>query len=151
MAERTDFHVRADKQKMDKAKELSGLSNREIFELGCQIAIEQNQNILDTEILELNELTERVNELTDSIKSRLKDKEVPTRPSMGTDDEEELKRNIIPFDLFKEIVEYYMKDFNITDINDLNSKHKEIFQFVLINIAHYQMSLEDLNNLYNSE
>lgn len=81
----------------------------------------------------------------------MKDKEVPKKPSMGIDDEEELKRNIMPFDLFKEIVLYYMEDFNLTDINDLNSKNKEIFQFVLINLAHYNMKLEDLNNLYNTE
>lgn len=76
--------------------------------------IEQHRNILDSEIIELNELTERIGELTESIKERLKDKEVPTRPSMDVDsDENEMKRNILPFDLFKEMVLYYMDDFDI--------------------------------------
>ena len=81
----------------DKAQELSGLSNREIFELGCQAAIEQNQNVLDAEITELNDCIDRANELTASIRSRLKDKEVPTKPSDSTEnDEEEMRRNHLP-------------------------------------------------------
>ena len=143
------------KAKADKAKELSGLTNRELYELGCQIAIEQNRNVLDTEILELHDAMDKVNELTASIRSRLKDKEVPTRPSDNADnEEEELRRNILPLDLFKEMVLYYMDDFDITDLQELSSKNKEIFRFVLINLAHYEMSMEDVNQLYaniNSE
>ena len=137
------------------AKELSGLTNRELYELGCQIAIEQNRNVLDTEILELHDAMDKVNELTASIRSRLKDKEVPTRPSDNAEnEEEELRRNILPLDLFKEMVLYYMDDFDITDLQDLGSKNKEIFRFVLINLAHYEMSMEDVNQIYadiNSE
>ena len=49
---------------------------------------------------------------------------------------------------------YYMDDFDITDLQELSSKNKEIFRFVLINLAHYEMSMEDVNQLYadiNSE
>lgn len=155
MRPKVDFHIKADKAKADKAKELSGLTNRELYELGCQIAIEQNRNVLDTEILELHDAMDKVNELTASIRSRLKDKEVPTRPSDNADnEEEELRRNILPLDLFKEMVLYYMDDFDITDLQELSSKNKEIFRFVLINLAHYEMSMEDVNQLYtdiNSE
>lgn len=149
MAEKKDFHVVADKEMGMKAKELSGLTNREIFELGCQVAIEQNVNVLDTEILELNDLMDRVEELTQCIRSRLRDKEVPTRPSTDSDnDDEEMRRNYIPLDLFKEMVFYYMDDFGIDDLQDLNSKNKEIFRFVLINLAHHKMSMDDMNELY---
>ena len=93
MKPKVDFHIKADKAKADMAKELSGLTNRELYELGCQIAIEQNRNVLDTQILELHEAMDKVNELTASIKSRLKDKEVPTRPSDDAEtDDEELKK-----------------------------------------------------------
>ena len=154
MAEKKDFHIIADSQMASKAKELSGLTHRQLFELGCQAAIEQNRNILDTEILELNDAMDRINELTASIRSRLKDKEVPTRPSDDDNDPEELRRNILPLDLFKEMVLYYMDDFDITDLQELGSKNKEIFRFVLINLAHYEITMEELNQLYadmNSE
>lgn len=154
MSERVDFHVRADKAKADKAKELTGLSNREIYEFGCAMLIEQNRNILDAEILELHDAMDRVNELTASIRSRLKDKEVPTKPSDDENDPEELRRNILPLDLFKEMVLYYMDDFDITNLEDLGSKNKEIFRFVLINLANHDLNMEDINSLYediNSE
>jgi len=154
MSERVDFHVRADKAKADKAKELTGLSNREIYEFGCAMLIEQNRNILDAEILELHDAMDRVNELTASIRSHLKDKEVPTSPSDNENDPEDLRRNILPLDLFKEMVLYYMDDFDINNIEELGSKNKEIFRFVLINLAHYEMNMEDINKLYadiNSE
>ena len=154
VAEKKDFHIIADSKMASKAKELSGLTHRQLFELGCQAAIEQNRNILDTEILELNDAMDRVNELTASIRSRLKDKEVPTKPSDDDNDPEELRRNILPLDLFKEMVLYYMDDFDITDLQELSSKNKEIFRFVLINLAHYEITMEELNELYkdmNSE
>ena len=84
MGEKQDFHIKADKGMAVRAKELSGMTNRELYELGCQVAIEQNRNILDAEILELNDCIDRANELTASIRSRLKDKEVPTKPSDST-------------------------------------------------------------------
>ena len=154
MKEKQDFHIKADKAMSVKAKELSGLSNRELYELGCKVAIEQNRNVLDTEILELHDARDKVNELTKSIRSRLKDKEVPTKPSDDENDPDELKRNILPLDLFKEMVLYYMDDFDITDLQELGSKNKEIFRFVLINLAHYEITMEELNELYkdmNSE
>ncbi|MBR0059722.1 MAG: hypothetical protein IJP99_10370 [Methanobrevibacter sp.] len=154
MKEKQDFHIKADKAMSVKAKELSGLSNRELYELGCKVAIEQNRNVLDTEILELHDARDKVNELTKSIRSRLKDKEVPTKPSDDENDPDELKRNILPLDLFKEMVLYYMDDFDITDLQELGSKNKEIFRFVLINLAHYEITMEELNQLYadmNSE
>ena len=154
MKEKQDFHIKADKAMSVKAKELSGLSNRELYELGCKVAIEQNRNVLDTEILELHDALDKVNELTKSIRSRLKDKEVPTKPSDDENDPDELKRNILPLDLFKEMVLYYMDDFDITDLQELGSKNKEIFRFVLINLAHYEITMEELNQLYadmNSE
>ncbi len=83
----------------------------------------------------LHDAINTVNELTESIKCKLKDKEVPTEPSPGNNDEKEIKRNIIPLELFKEIVLYYMEDYNITNIKDLNIKNREIFRFVLINSA----------------
>ena len=97
---------------------------------------------------------DRVNELTASIRSRLKDKEVPTKPSDDENDPEELRRNILPLDLFKEMVLYYMDDFDITNLEDLGSKNKEIFRFVLINLANHDLNMEDINSLYediNSE
>ena len=154
MKEKQDFHIKADKAMSVKAKELSGLSNRELYELGCKVAIEQNRNVLDTEILELHDARDKVNELTKSIRSRLKDKEVPTKPSDDENNPDELKRNILPLDLFKEMVLYYMDDFDITDLQELGSKNKEIFRFVLINLAHYEITMEELNQLYadmNSE
>ena len=154
MKEKQDFHIKADKAMSVKAKELSGLSNRELYELGCKIAIEQNRNVLDTEIMELHDARDKVDELTKSIRSRLKDKEVPTRPSDDENDPDELKRNILPLDLFKEMVLYYMDDFDITDLQELGSKNKEIFRFVLINLAHYEITMEELNQSYadiNSE
>ena len=154
MVQKKDFHIIADSQMASKAKELSGLSHRQLFELGCQAAIEQNRNILDAEILELNDAMDRVNELTASIRSRLKDKEVPTKPSDDDNDPEELRRNILPLDLFKEMLFYYMDDFDITKLQDLGSKNKEIFRFVLINIAHYNLSMDEINEEYaelNSE
>ena len=154
MKEKQDFHIKADKAMSVKAKELSGLSNRELYELGCKVAIEQNRNVLDTEIMELHDARDKVDELTKSIRSRLKDKEVPTKPSDDENDPDELKRNILPLDLFKEMVLYYMDDFDITDLQELGSKNKEIFRFVLINLAHYEITMEELNQLYadmNSE
>lgn len=154
MKEKQDFHIKADKAMSVKAKELSGLSNRELYELGCKVAIEQNRNVLDTEILELHDARDKVDELTKSIRSRLKDKEVPTKPSDDENDPDELKRNILPLDLFKEMVLYYMDDFDITDLQELGSKNKEIFRFVLINLAHYEITMEELNQSYadiNSE
>ena len=154
MVQKKDFHIIADSQMASKAKELSGLSHRQLFELGCQAAIEQNRNILDAEILELNDAMDRVNELTASIRSRLKDKEVPTKPSDDDNDPEELRRNILPLDLFKEMLFYYMDDFDITELQDLSGKNKEIFRFVLINIAHYNLSMDEINEEYaelNSE
>ncbi|MCQ2971901.1 MAG: hypothetical protein MJ209_01180 [archaeon] len=150
MAEKQDFHICADKKMSMKAKELSGLTNRQIYELGCQCIIDQNKNKLDAEILELHESMERVNELTASIISKLKDKDVPTKPSDDKNDETELKRNILPLDLFKEMVLYYMDDFNITDLQDLGSKNKELFRFVLINLAHYNLNIDDINKLYGN-
>ena len=149
MAEKKDFHIIADSQMASKAKELSGLTHRQLFELGCQAAIEQNRNILDTEILELNDAMDRINELTASIRSRLKDKEVPTKPSDDDNDPEELRRNILPLDLFKEMLFYYMDDFDITELQDLSGKNKEIFRFVLINIAHYNLSMDEINEEYS--
>ena len=149
MVQKKDFHIIADSQMASKAKELSGLSHRQLFELGCQAAIEQNRNILDAEILELNDAMDRVNELTASIRLRLKDKEVPTKPSDDDNDPEELRRNILPLDLFKEMLFYYMDDFDITKLQDLGSKNKEIFRFVLINIAHYNLSMDEINEEYS--
>ena len=150
MSEKQDFHIKADKDMAIRAKELSGLTNRELYELGCQVAIEQNRNILDAEILELNDCIDRVNELTASIRSRLKDKEVPTKPSdIASTNEEEMRRNHLPLDLFKEIALYYMDDYDITDLQELSGKNKEVFRFVLINIAHHDMTMEDINELYN--
>ena len=155
MKPKVDFHIKADKAKADMAKELSGLTNRELYELGCQIAIEQNRNVLDTEILELHDAMDKVNELTKSIRLRLKDKEVPTRPSdFAEDDDDELRRNHLPLDLFKEIVLYYMDDYDITDLQEFGNKNKEIFRFVLMNLSHHEMSINDVNELYkeiNSE
>lgn len=155
MGEQKDFHIKADKDMVLRAKELSGMTHRELYELGCQVAIEQNRNILDAEILELNDCIDRANELTASIKSRLKDKEVPTKPSdYASDDEEELRRNHLPLELFKEMVFYYMDDFGITDLEELSYKNKEIFRFVLMNISHHKLQMEDLNEEYkelNSE
>lgn len=149
MVQKKDFHIIADSQMASKAKELSGLSHRQLFELGCQAAIEQNRNILDAEILELNDAMDRVNELTASIRLRLKDKEVPTKPSDDDNDPEELRRNILPLDLFKEMLFYYMDDFDITELQDLSGKNKEIFRFVLINIAHYNLSMDEINEEYS--
>ena len=149
MVQKKDFHIIADSQMASKAKELSGLSHRQLFELGCQAAIEQNRNILDAEILGLNDAMDRVNELTASIRSRLKDKEVPTKPSDDDNDPEELRRNILPLDLFKEMLFYYMDDFDITELQDLSGKNKEIFRFVLINIAHYNLSMDEINEEYS--
>ena len=154
MKPKVDFHIKADKAKADMAKELSGLTNRELYELGCQIAIEQNRNVLDTEILELHDAMDKVNELTKSIRLRLKDKEVPTRPSDFAEDDDELRRNHLPLDLFKEIVLYYMDDYDITDLQELGNKNKEIFRFVLMNLSHHEMTINDVNELYkeiNSE
>ena len=93
MAEKVDFHVKADKAMSVKAKELSGMTNRQLYELGCKIAIEQNRNRLDAEILEINELMDRVNELQDSILELLKDKEVPTKPDVESDpDDDDFRR-----------------------------------------------------------
>ena len=143
MAEKQDFHIKADKGMAVRAKELSGMTNRELYELGCQVAIEQNRNILDAEILELNDCIDRANELTESIRSRLRDKEVPTKPSDDADtDDEEMRRNHLPLDLFKEMVLYYMDDYDIDDLQDLSGKNKEVFRFVLMNIAHH--------NIFNS-
>ena len=114
MAERVDFHVKADKAMSVKARELSGLTNRELYELGCQIAIEQNRNRLDAEILELNELRDRINELEDSILELLKDKEVPTKPDVESDPEDDdFRRNILPLDLFKDTFRTFRNSFSI--------------------------------------
>lgn len=150
MAEKQDFHIKADKGMAVRAKELTGMTNRELYELGCQVAIEQNRNILDAEILELNDCIDRINELTASIKSRLKDKEVPTKPSDDVDtDDDEMRRNHLPLDLFKEMALYYMDDYDIDDLQELSGKNKEVFRFVLMNIAHHDLSFEDINELYN--
>ena len=148
---KVDFHIKANKAKSDKAKKISGFSNREIFELGCKYIIESNQNKLDAEIMELHDAMDKLNELTESVKSRLKNREVPTEPSPDINDEKEIKRNIIPFELFKEMVLYYMEYYEINDINDLNMENNEIFRFVLINSAHYNFSIGDINDLYNSK
>ena len=151
MVERADFHIRTKKALSCKARDLSGLSNREIYELGCRVILEQNENKIDGEVLELHEAIDKVNELTNSVRCRLKNKEVPTEPGPGINDDEELKRNIIPLDLFKEMVLYYMEEYNITNIKDLNIKNRQIFRFVLINSAHHDLSIEDINDLYNSK
>ena len=92
---------------------------------------------------------DRANELTESIRSRLRDKEVPTKPSDDADtDDEEMRRNHLPLDLFKEMVLYYMDDYDIDDLQDLSGKNKEVFRFVLMNIAHHNMSMDDINDLY---
>ena len=148
MGERADFHIRANKAQTDKVKELTGLSNREIFEFGLKTLLEQNQNMLDTEILELHDAMDKVNELTESIRMRLKDKEVPTRPGRYSDDENEIKRNIIPLDLLKEMILYYMDEYNINELSELSNKNKEIFQFVIINISHYNLKMDELDDLY---
>ena len=44
-----------------------------------------------------------------------------------------------------------MEDYNITNIKDLNIKNREIFRFVLINSAHHDLSIGDINDLYNSK
>ena len=44
-----------------------------------------------------------------------------------------------------------MVDYNITNIKDLNFKNKKIFRFVLINLAHHDLSMGDINGLYNSK
>ena len=44
---------------------------------------------------------------------------------------------------------YYMDDFDITKLQDLGSKNKEIFRFVLINIAHYNLSMDEINEEYS--
>ncbi len=149
---KVDFHIKANKAKSDKAKEISGFTNREIFELGCKYIIENNQNKLDTEIMELHDAMDKINELKESIRNKLKNKEVPTEPSPDIiNDEKEIKRNILPLELFKEMVLYYMEDYDVTDIKDLNMKNKDIFRFVLINSAHHNFSIEDINDLYNSK
>ena len=109
------------------------------------------KNRLDAEIMELHDAINTVNELTESIKCKLKDKEVPTEPGPGSNDEKEIKRNILPLELFKEMVLYYMDDYDITNINDLNMKNKKIFRFVLINLAHHDLTIGDINDLYNSK
>ena len=109
------------------------------------------KNRLDAEIMGLHDAINTVNELTESIKCKLKDKEVPTEPGPGINADEELKRNIIPLDLFKEMVLYYMEEYNITNIKDLNIKNRQIFRFVLINSAHHDLSIENINDLYNSK
>lgn len=154
MSEQADFHVRANKAKSEKAKALSGLSNREIYERGCDVIIEENENPLDVEILELHEAIAKVTDLTSSIKSRLKDKELPTKPNDFKDDETELKRNILPFELFKEICFFYIDDFELNQFKEIQKKHREIFRFVLINLSHHDMNFEDIDKLYaeyNSE
>ena len=99
--------------------------------------------------MELNDCIDRANELTESIRSRLRDKEVPTKPSDDADtDDEEMRRNHLPLDLFKEMVLYYMDDYDIDDLQDLSGKNKEVFRFVLMNIAHHNMSMDDINDLY---
>lgn len=149
MSEKQDFHIKADKAISLKAKELSGLTNRELYELSCKIAIEQNRNILDSEITELNDAIDKVNELSVSIKKRLKDKEVPKPPTDNTkDDDIELRRNRIPLELFKEICMYYMDDFGLDQIEDIQNKNKEIFRFILINLAYHGMFGKDINELY---
>ena len=151
MVERTDFHIRTTKDLSNKARDISGLSNREIYELGCRTIIEGDQSKIDAEILEMHDITNKLNELTESVRSRLKNKEMPTRPSSGNNDEKEIKRNIIPLELFKEIVLFYMEDYNVTDVKDLNMKNKDIFRFIIINSAHHNFSIANINDLYNSK
>lgn len=68
----------------------------------------------------------------------MKDKEVPTPPSnIVGDDEVELRRNWIPLELFNEICLYYMDDYQLDKIDDLQYKNKEIFRFVIVNMAHH--------------
>lgn len=151
MTERTDFHIRTKKELSNKARDISGFTNREIYELGCRVIIEENQNKIDAEILELHNLLDAVDDVTDSIKSRLMNKEIPSKPNYDKNDEKEIKRNIIPLELFKEIVVYYMDDYNITDIKDLNMKNKDLFRFVIINSSNHNFSIDDINKLYNSK
>lgn len=33
-----------------------------------------------------------------------------------------------------------MYDFNITDLQEIGSKNKELFGFILINLAHYEIN-----------
>ena len=99
--------------------------------------------------MELDDCIDRANEITESIRSRLRDKEVPTKPSDDADtDDEEMRRNHLPLDFFKEMVLYYMDDYDIDDLQDLSGKNKEVFRFVLMNIAHHNMSMDDINDLY---
>lgn len=44
---------------------------------------------------------------------------------------------------------YYMDDFDIDNLQELTNKNKQIFRFVLINIAHHDLTMEDLNEEYN--
>ena len=75
----------------------------------------------------------------------MKDKDVPTKPSVdANEDDEEMRRNHLPLDLFKEMVFYYMDDFGIDDLQELTNKNKEIFRFVLINLSHHDMNIEDM-------
>ena len=155
MRPKVDFHIKADKGISDKAKDLSGLSNREIFELGCKAAIQQYQTELDREILELNDCLDRANELTESVRKKLRDKEVPTGPDDSTyTNGDDVRRNHIPLDLFKEMVFYYMDEYDITNLDDLGNKNKEVFRFVLMNMAHHNMTMDEINEAYrelNSE
>ena len=155
MKEKLDCHIQVDKELTNEAKELTGLTHKEIYEYGCKALIMRNRNPIDFEITELNTITKRLKELTPLIMKRLKHKEVPTKPNeYDNNDEEGMLRNILPLDMFKEIVLYYMDDFNITDIEDIGSKNREVFQFILINLTHYGMEFDDINELYaeiNSE
>lgn len=151
MSEKQDFHIKVDKALKDKAKELSGLTNRELFELGCRAVIMENMNPLDSKILDLHNKLDEVNELSNSIISRLKNMQVPTKPPVYSDDENDLKRNQIPLEMFKEICMHYMKEFNLTELDDIQNKNKEIYQFVLINLAYHEISAEELNKLYKEK
>ena len=64
-------------------------------------------------------------------------------------DDDEMRRNHLPLDLFKEMALYYMDDYDIDDLQELSGKNKEVFRFVLMNIAHHDLSFEDINELYN--
>ena len=154
MSEKQDIHLQADKKLVSKAKEVSNFTHKELYEFGCQMAIEKYSNPLDKEILELNKCIEKVGELESSIRKRLELKEVPTPPDHfiindNNENDDTFKRNILPLDFFKEIVLYYMDDFNITDINELSNKNKQIFAFILINLSYHELSAEDINELYS--
>lgn len=104
--------------------------------------------------MELHEAEDKVDELTTSIRKRLRNMEVPTRPDPYNDDENEIRRNTIPLDLLKEMMLYYMDEYNISDISEMQKKNSEIFKFLIINLNHHNLKMDEINDLYediNSE